>query len=178
LLNGSSQTAPRQCHNILPVVLLPTGMTLLLVLLGLLLRTKALCWAGLVVLWLASTSLVGNTAMRAAEGWQVRVPVETLPSSQAIVVLSGRLVAPPGDAPLGEWSEAVDRFEAGMALFQAGKAPVLVCTDGWVPWSPGARPEGEVLAERAAVLGVPRRHMLVTDKATNTAEEARAVALQ
>ena len=128
-------------HTILPVVLLPTGMTLLLVLLGLLRRTKARGWAGLVVRWLASTSLVGDTTMRAAEGWPVRVPMAALPSSQAMVVLSGRLVAPPGDAPLGEWSEAVDRFEAGMALFQAGKAPVLVCTGGWVPWSPGARPE-------------------------------------
>ncbi len=153
-------------HTILPVLLLPTGMTFLLVLLGLVLRTKALCWAGLGVLWLASTSLVGDTAMRAAEGWQVRVPVAALPSSQAIVVLSGMLVAPPGDAPLGEWSEAVDRFEAGIALFQAGKAPVLVFTGGWVPWYPGARPEGEVLAERAAVLGVPRRHILVTNKVT------------
>ena len=106
-------------HHILPIVLLPTGMTLLLVLLGLLPRTKVLCWAGLGVLWLASTALVGDTAMRAAEGWQVRMPMAALPSSQAIVVLSGMLVEPPGDAPLSEWSEAVDRFEAGMALFQA-----------------------------------------------------------
>jgi len=82
------------------------------------------------------------------------------------------------DAFLGEWSDAVDRFEAEMALFQAGKAPVLVCTGGWVPWSPGARPEGEVLAERAVVLGVPRSHRLVTNKIANTADEARAVALQ
>jgi len=99
-----------------------------------------------------------------------------LPSSQAIVVLSGMRVEPPGDAPLGEWSEAVDRFEAGMALFQAGKAPVLVCTGARIPWYPEARPEGEILAERAAALGVPHGQMLVTDKVTNTADEARAVA--
>jgi len=72
-------------HTILPIWLLPTSMTLLLVLLGLLLRKKALCWAGLVVLWLASTALIGNTAMRAAEDWQVRGPIEALPSSQASV---------------------------------------------------------------------------------------------
>ena len=100
----------------------------------------------------------------------MRVPIAALPSSQAIVVVSGMLVEPPGDAPLGEWSEAVDRFAAGMALFQAGKASVLVFTGDWVPWSPGARPEGEILAERAAVLGVPRRHILVTNKVANTAE--------
>jgi uncharacterized SAM-binding protein YcdF (DUF218 family) len=165
-------------HKILPVFLLPTGMTLLVVSLGLLLRKKVLCWAGLVVLWLASTALVGDMAMRAAEGWQVRVPIAALPSSQAIVVLSGMLVEPPGDASLSEWSDAVDRFEAGIALFQAGKAPVLVFTGSWAPWYPGVRPEGEVLAERAALRGVPRRHILVTNQVTNTAEEARAVAWQ
>jgi len=130
------------------------------------------------VLWLASTALVGDTAMRAAEGWQVRVPIAALPSSQAIVVVSGMLVEPPGDAPLGEWSEAVDRFAAGMALFQAGKASVLVFTGDWVPWSPGARPEGEILAEHAAVLVVPRGQILVTNTVANTADEARAVAWQ
>ena len=130
------------------------------------------------MLWLASPALVGDTAMRAAEGWQVRVPIEALPSSQAIVVLSGMLAAPPWDAPLGEWSETVDRFEAGMALLQAGKAPILVCTGGWVPWYPEARPEGEILAERAAVLGVPRSQIRVTNKVANTADEARAVAWQ
>lgn len=47
-----------------------------------------------------------------------------------------------------------------------------------MPWYPGARPEGEILAERATVLGVPRSHVLVADRVTNTAEEARAVAWQ
>jgi len=47
-----------------------------------------------------------------------------------------------------------------------------------VPWSPGARPEGEILAERAAVLSVPRSQILVTNRVANTAEEGRAVAWQ
>ena len=42
-------------------------------------------------------------------------------------------------------------------------------------WSPGARPEGEVLAERAVVLGVPRSQRLVTTRVAHTADEARAV---
>ena len=139
---------------------------------------KRMTAIGLFVLWLVSTPLVSGIVMRAAEGWQVRVPIETLSSSQAIVVLSGMLVEPPGDVPLGEWSGAVDRFEAGIALFQAGKAPVLVFTGGWVPWYPGARSEGEILAERAEVLRVPRSQILVTRKVTNTADEARAIAEQ
>jgi hypothetical protein len=58
-------------------------MTILLVSLGLILRKKALCWVGLVVLRLASTALVGDTAVRAAEGWQVRVPNEASPQQAA-----------------------------------------------------------------------------------------------
>lgn len=75
-------------------MLLPTGMTLLWGLLGLLRRSRALCWAGLAVRWLASPALVGGMARRAAEGWQRRGPMDALASSQAIVVLSGRLVEP------------------------------------------------------------------------------------
>ena len=45
-------------HKILPVFLLPVGMTLLLVLAGLWLRRRALIWTGVAVLWLGSTPLL------------------------------------------------------------------------------------------------------------------------
>lgn len=60
--------------------------------------------------WRASTALVSDMALRAAEGWQRRVSIAALPSSQAIVVVRGTLVAPPGEAPLGEWFEAGNRY--------------------------------------------------------------------
>jgi uncharacterized SAM-binding protein YcdF (DUF218 family) len=78
-------------------------------------------------------------------------------------------------APLGEWSEAVDRFEAGIELFQARKAPLLILTGGHVPWRPDDRPEGEILRERAVKLGIPESRIMVTGKVGNTDEEAKAV---
>ena len=128
------------------------------------------------MLWLSSTALVAHPAMRAAEGWQVRQPVQSAPRAKAIVVLSGGRVQPPGDPSATEWTEAVDRFEAGVELYKAGKAPFLVLTGGWLPWQPEATPEGEVLAADAVARGVPQEQILVTAKASTTAEEAHAVA--
>ena len=162
-------------HKILPIFLLPTGITLLLVVAGLVFRRRALCWAGIAVLWLASTPLVSDEIMRAAEAWQTRRPLSTVPTAEAIVVLSTGRVQPPGDDDASEWTDA-DRFYGGIELYKANKAPLPVFTGGWVPWQPNAKPEGEVLMRYAADLGIPRNRMLTTAKATNTEEESRAVA--
>jgi len=161
--------------KILPVFLLPAGASILLLLASLAFRKRALAIAGLLILWLSSTSVVGNAAMRAAEGWQTRIPVSSVPEARAIVVLSGMLRQAPGAERVDEWADGVDRFEAGVALLKAGKAPVLIFTGGWLPWYPDDRPEGEVLIEKAVTLGMPRHQILVTGKASNTADEAREV---
>jgi uncharacterized SAM-binding protein YcdF (DUF218 family) len=161
--------------KILPVFLLPPGAAILLLLASILLRRRALAVASLLVLWLSSTSVVGDAVMRAAEGWQTRVPVASMPTATAIVVLSGMLREAPGTEAVDEWADGVDRFEAGVALLKAGKAPVLIFTGGWLPWHPDNRPEGEILADRAIALGVSRQQLTVTGKVSNTADEAREV---
>jgi len=162
-------------HQALPVFLLPTGVTLVLVVAGLMLRRRVPCWIGICILWLASTPLVGEMAMRAAEGWQVRQPISAAPESQAIVVLSGGRMRPPGDLNVSEWGNA-DRFYGGIELYKAKKAPLLIFTGGWAPWRPNSKPEGEILIPYAADLGVPRDRMLTTPRVVNTYEEARSVA--
>jgi uncharacterized SAM-binding protein YcdF (DUF218 family) len=162
-------------HKILPFFLLPTGVTLLLVVAGLLLRRRGLCWAGIAVLWLSTTPVVGNFLMRATEGGQIRQPIAAAPKAQAIVVLSGGRRQPPGDTTVSEWGDA-NRFYGGIELFKAQKAPLLIFTGGWAPWRPDAKPEGDVLIGYAAELGVPRDRMLTTGRVMSTEEEARAVA--
>jgi len=103
-----------------------------------------------------------------------RRKAEEIEPAEAVVVLSGML-QDRKDAPLGEWSDAVDRFEGGVELFQAGKAPMLIFTGGHVPWRPEDRPEGEILKERAVKLGVPGEKIQVTGKVGNTEDEAEAV---
>lgn len=162
-------------HKILPVFLLPLGITLLLVLAGLLLGRRALIWVGLAVLWLSSTPVVSDFVIRSVEGWAERSQAIDAPRADAIVVLSGGRVVAPGVVGVSEWLDA-DRFYGGVELFQAGKAPLLVFTGGWVPWEPNAKPEGEILTEYAKALGVPAKNMVTTGVVVNTAEEAQAVA--
>lgn len=162
-------------HKILPFFLLPVGMTPLLVLAGVVLRRMALCWLGVIAFWLAGMPFVANFAMRTAEGWQVRQPIANLAKVDAIVVLSGGRMLAPGNPPVSEWNDA-DRFFAGVELYKAGKAPLLIFTGGWAPWQPYAQPEGQVLIPYAVALGVTPAHVLTTGTVVNTAEEAHAVA--
>lgn len=163
-------------HKILPIIALPIGLTILLVAAGLLLRRRGLCWLGLALLWVASMPLAGDAAMRAAEGGQVRRALHEIPPARAIVVLSNAPVIPPGDSSQLEWDDDVDRFAAGVALYQAGKAPLLILTGGWLPWRPANRPAGEVLAASAVAQGIPGDRVRVTGRVMNTAAEAQAVA--
>jgi len=109
-----------------------------------------------------------------AEGAGSRRDVEGIKPAEAIVVLSGG-IKQMSNAPLGEWDGVEDRFEGGVELYQAGKAPLLIFTGGHVPWRPEDRPEGEILKERAMKLGIPGNKIVVTGKVGNTETEASAV---
>jgi uncharacterized SAM-binding protein YcdF (DUF218 family) len=162
-------------HKILPVFVLPVGITLILLLAGLRLRRRALIWSGVAVLWLSSTPFISALAVRAAEGWAERGLAADAPEADAIVVLSeGRGVAP-GKAAVSEWGDA-DRFFGGVELFKAGRSTLLVFTGGAAPWEPNAALEGDVLAGYATAMGVPDGQIAKTPRVTNTAEEAQAVA--
>jgi uncharacterized SAM-binding protein YcdF (DUF218 family) len=161
-------------HKLLPSLFLPIGLTIVLVGLGLLLKKRSLCWAGVGLLYLLSTGFISGKIMALVEGTGGRREMERVQEAEAIVVLSGML-QDRNDAPLREWSDAVDRFEGGIELFQARKASLLIFTGGHVPWRPNDRPEGEILRERAVKLGVPKEKILVTKKVGNTEAEAEAV---
>ena len=161
-------------NKIIPFFVLPMGFGLLLILAGLIVRRRLVIAAGFMVLWLFSMPPVGTALLVTLEGPPKRLPLEMVESAAAVVVLSGMLQMVEG-APLGEWGGAVDRFEAGVELWQAGKAPYLAFTGGWVAWRPEAPPEGEILAVRAQRLGVPADAILITGKVGNTAAEAVAV---
>ncbi len=161
-------------HKILPLFLLPTGLTLLLIGLGLALKRKKFIAAGLITLWGASTPILSDALMTWVESPYVRVAVHQVAPADAIVVLSGGRVVAPGPVAISEWQDA-DRFFGGLELFKAGKAPWLIFTGGWVPWEPHAQPEGEVLKGHAQQWGVPAEKIILTGVAQNTAEEAREV---
>jgi uncharacterized SAM-binding protein YcdF (DUF218 family) len=75
-----------------------------------------------------------------------------------------------------EWSEAADRFAAGLELFRAGKGARLVFTGGRVPWELLPDTEGDWLRGQALAQGVPAEAILLAGPVENTAQEAQAVA--
>lgn len=160
--------------KLLPLFVLPLGVSLILLLWGLLRRRRGLIWAGVIILLISSNPFVGRYAIRSAEGWAERRPVAELVRADAIVVLSAGRVQAPGPDKVSEWHDA-NRFFGGVELFAAGKAPLLVFTGAWISWEPDAPREGEVLRRYAESLGVPADRILVTDVVANTADEAREV---
>lgn len=163
-------------HKILPVFLLPTGLTLLLIVSGLFFKRRALTLIGLLVLWVSSTPVISNLAARAIEGGAERSLAIDAPAADAIVVLSGGRVVAPGKAAISEWGDA-NRFYGGVELFKADKAPLLIFTGGWSPWEPTAKPEGVILTEYAKESGVPAKNIVTTGVVVNTEEEAQAVSV-
>ncbi|NTW54570.1 MAG: YdcF family protein [Chlorobaculum sp.] len=161
--------------KLLPLFVLPPGICLLLAIAGLLFKRRSLVWLSLALLWVLSLPVVGGELMRRIEMPYHRVPVERVRHADAIVVLSGMLQQIDG-APLGELGDAGDRFEGGIDLFKAGKAPVLLFTGGQMPWNTGCVPEGVLLSKRAQLCGVPVRQIRVTSAVANTAGEAVASA--
>jgi uncharacterized SAM-binding protein YcdF (DUF218 family) len=156
--------------KLLPLFVLPLGISLMLITWGVLRQKKRPALLGLVILLLASQPYVGRFAVRAAEGWAERPAVASLTNADAIVVLSAGRATAPGPDQANEWNDA-NRFFGGVELYKAGKAPLLVFTAA--ERDTVGRSEGDVLSAIARSLGVPADAMLVTGDVLNTADEAR-----
>ena len=100
--------------------------------------------------------------------------MESAPQADAIVVLSGGCHPAPGPDRISEWHDP-DRFLAGVAQYQAGRASRLLFTRGQNPFHQGLPPEGELYRAEAVDLGVPVTSIGLTDRVTNTAQEAEAI---
>ena len=160
--------------KVLPLALLPLGLSLLLLLLGLIGRWRWPVITAVVLLWIFSLGLVSQTLWRWLEApWQRR-PAAAASSVEAIVVLSGGRHPAPGSARISEWHDP-DRFLAGIDLYRAGKAPRLLFTGGSSPFRPGQKPEGDRYLAEAERMGLPAAALASTPPVVNTAEEAVAI---
>lgn len=161
-------------HKILPAFFLPIGIILAALVAAAVTRRRAFIIAGLVLLVGLSLPLVSNLLFRTIENFESRPVIATLPTADAIVVLSGMLTSAPlaGGGTVSEWRDP-DRFFAGVDLLKAEKAPLLIFTGGTLPWLPANPPEGEILKPFAIQLGVPADRILVTSIVENTEDEAR-----
>ena len=160
--------------KILPLVFLPLGLSLLLLVVGLIARWRWPVLTALLLLWVFSLGLVSQGLWRWLEApWQRRAATAA-PRADAIVVLSGGRHPAPGAARVSEWHDP-DRFLAGLDLYRAGKSPRLLFTGGASPFRPGQPPEGQRYLQEARQLGISAAAMASTPPVVNTAEEASAI---
>lgn len=161
--------------KLLPLLVLPLGITLLLLGWGLGRRRWAPVQAAFALLWVMATPLTAQGLWRIIERpWQPIRP-QAMPNGAAIVVLGGGRHPAPGPLQRMEWVDG-DRFFGGIELFRAGKAPLLLFTGGAIALQRGQPTEGDVHRAQAISLGLPPRAIATTPYVRNTAEEAQAVA--
>ena len=163
-------------NKLLPIFVLPLGWVLALLLYGLIRKRRWPVIAAVSVLYVTSMPLVGEQMMRWLESGYAPLPLAEVEPADAIVSLSGFLGPQVAPGLLPNVSEAGERLEAGIELWQRHKAPWLVFTGGHLPWDENPETEGAHAARIAGARGVPAEQVVVTTEVGNTADEARAVA--
>lgn len=162
-------------HKILPLMVSPLFVITLLLLWGLISRSYRICFAAIVILVTCSVPIFSNKLIFYLEREYKLAHPSTVEKANAIVVLSGMVRAiETNDGFQFEFSEASDRIFAGIELFEEKKSPVIILTQGKLPWSVGVS-EGEHLRNLAIKMGVPPDNIILTEMVQNTDQEAKSV---
>ena len=162
-------------HKILPLIVSPLFFVLILVTLGIFLRSKKIGLFGIAILIFCSLPIISINLIAYLEKDYSLQNTSTIDEADAIVVLSGMLTTIKTESGYEyEFGGAVDRILAGIDLYKDDKAPILILTRGKLPWSLG-KPEGEYLKEFAAQFSIPKENILLTDNVENTEDEAKSV---
>lgn len=140
-------------------------------------RRRRLSLATIGLLWVLLMPITSELPLRLLESRWDRVPIAEVSPADVVLVLSGGVRHVPGDPDTEEFDD-LDRFLAGLDLYKANKAPRLMFTAGWSSSRPDRIPVGDAFRRRAVALGIPHRDIVVTGRASTTAEEAQAVADQ
>jgi len=163
-------------HKILPIIFLPSGFIIVLILAGLLKRRLLLIWAGLVLFYLFATPIVSDAIFKYVEKGQLRKNISSVPKADAIVVLGGMFnYVKTETGGLNEWGDP-DRFFGGIELFKARKANQIIFTGAKMPWADkDQETEGETLKKYALEMGVPDTAIKVSGLVTTTEDESKEV---
>lgn len=124
---------------------------------------------GLSWLYLCSTSQFADYLMAYLEEGYGSRPLSLIQPADAIVLLGGAMRGHTHLGSLGDMNQQADRLVHAVALYKAGKAPVIVLSGG----SPyGDRSEAEQMQDILRIMGVPERAMVLERTSRNTHENA------
>ena len=162
-------------HKILPLIFSPLILVIGLIILGIIFNLRKFSLIGLIVLILSSLPIISNKFIAYLEKDYQPIEISEIENVDAIVVLSGMIRVIGDEENLKyEFTDSVDRFFAGLDLFNNNKSPILILTRGKMPWSLGIA-EGEYLKELAIKYGVSEENIILTDEVQNTDQEAKAI---
>jgi len=162
--------------KLLSLLVYPLSQSLLVCLLGLLLlalrRPRSAGGAVLLAvawLWLCSTNLMADFLMGTLEEDFPPRAMSATPQAQAIVLLGGATRGDTHMSTLGDLNQQADRLVHAVALYKAGKAPLILVTGGG---QTGERPEAELMRDLLVVMGVPERAILLERASRDTHDNA------
>jgi len=151
---------------------LPLGISVFLILAGVVFRRRKVAIAGVMVLLVFSLPDWGRLMLAPLERAYPAKTVGAAPQADAIVVLSGGIVRG-RSAPGVQWGEAINRYYGGYDLASAGKAKLLVFSAGDV--DDDSISQGAVMRDTAIHNGIAPERIFVTKSVQTTEDEARAV---
>ena len=165
--------------KILPLFIMPLGVTLFLLVVALFfIRKRRRRYAGgvvtaaIVYLWAMSTPLVGENLYSRIEANYPPVPLSEVPQAGCIVVLGGLVESADWPRIDVEYNDAVDRVFKAAELYHAGKAPYMAVTGGRMPWSNSSQSEAELIRDQLVAWGVPDEVVMLEGSSRNTRENA------
>ena len=162
-------------HKILPLIFSPLMLVIGLIILGIIFNLRKFSLIGIIILIFSSLPIVSNKIIAYLEKNYEPIEISEIENMDAIVVLSGMIRVIGDEENLKyEFTDSVDRFFAGLDLFNNNKSPILILTRGKMPWSLGIA-EGEYLKELAIKYGIPEEKIILTEEVQNTDQEANAI---
>jgi uncharacterized SAM-binding protein YcdF (DUF218 family) len=160
--------------KLLPLWVYPLGLSILLLLGALLGRRHRAVATGftalaVLILWVAATPRFSGWIMSALEEEWPPASAQAAPRADVIVLLGGmtRGVVPGADLP--DLSGSADRLFHAVALYRAGKAPLLLLTGGNAQ---GYESEAVSMQRMLLAMGIPGDAMVLEKRSRNTHQNA------
>lgn len=120
-------------------------------------------------LYLCSTALFANFLMDQLERGFVPRAMSVVDKADAIVLLGGAMRGDTHMGTLPDLNQQADRLVQAVALYKAGKAPLILLTGGGPE---GTRPEAQQMKDILLVMGVPAQHLLLENQSRDTHDNA------
>ena len=164
--------------KLLPLFVYPVGMSSVLMALGLVWiwkRPKRATWAialALFILFFSSNPAVSNKFVRTLE--QQYLPLDPIPTADAIVVLGGATAPQIEPRPWVEVLESGDRILYGARLYTQEKAPKIILSGGRISWRGGSSSNSEAddMKAIATAMNVPAADIVLEGTSLNTRQNA------